>query len=93
MVLYLGPGDNGEVKLDDQASVPAELGSDLDADLSAINWFIDVAVEGRATAFQTRRGGCLEVRTKDVVSRTWRNAAPLPGWRRRAERIDYAPYK
>lgn len=94
VVLYLLHDRVGTVKLDDQASVPAELGDDDDADRSAIDQTIDVAVYGRATAFHLGRGGCIEERDDaGHVTRTWMNALPWPGWRRRATRIEYAPYR
>jgi hypothetical protein len=93
VVMYLGSGDLGTVSLDDPASVPAELGEDVTLDLRAIDSFIDIAVEGRATAFHLGRGGCVEVRGSNHEPRTWMHAWPWPGWRRRAERVDYVPYR
>jgi hypothetical protein len=93
VVLYLGVGGYGTVKLDDPASVPAELGDDVDQDIQAIDSVIDVAVEGRATAFHIGRGGCIEEQRGEVSSRSWKNAWPWPGWRRRAEKVDYLPYR
>jgi hypothetical protein len=93
VVLYLGLGDFGTARLDDPASVPAELGEDAAQDLLAIDRFIDVAVEGRATAFHIGRGGCIEVREGERSSRSWKNALPWPGWRRRADRVEYSPYR
>ena len=93
VVLYVAFGRYGTVALDDPACAPAELGDDAEADEQAIDYLIDVAVEGRATAFHIGSGGCVEVRPEDTVSRTWLNAWPLPGWRRRAERVDYMPYR
>jgi hypothetical protein len=84
VVLYLGYGGIGTVSLDDPASVPAELGDDVTLDLEAIDSFIDLAVEGRATAFRLGRGGCVEERSPNHDSRTWNDASPWPGWRRRA---------
>jgi hypothetical protein len=92
VVMYLACGGIGTVSLDDPASVPAELGEEVTLDLRAIDSFIDDAVEGRATAFHLGRGGCIEVRGSNEP-RTWMNASPWPGWRRRAERIDYLPYR
>jgi hypothetical protein len=71
----------------------AELGDDPVADQSAIDYFIDVAVQGLATAFRLGRGGCVEVRDGGgKSSRSWPNAWPWPGWRTRAERVAYVPY-
>lgn len=91
--MYLESGGLGTVSLDDAASAPAELGEDLTLDLRAIDSFVDIAVEGRATAFHLGRGGCIEVRGSKREPRTWMHAWPWPGWRRRAERIDYVPYR
>jgi hypothetical protein len=91
--MYLGLGDVGAVRLDDPASASAGLGEDVSLDLRAIEDFIDVAVEGRATAFHVGRGGCVEVRDGGRQFRTWHNAWPLPGWRRRAATIDFLPYR
>lgn len=93
VVMYLGPGDYGTVQLDDQAAVPAELGEDVELDVKAIDHIIDTAVEGRATAFHIGRGGCVEEWNGDTSYRSWRNALPWPGWRRRAQRFDYLPYR
>lgn len=94
VVLYLLDDRVGTVALDDRASVPAELGDDDDADRSAIDQTIALAVRGAATAFHLGRGGCIEERDDaGRVTRTWRNASPWPGWRRRAMRIEYAPYR
>jgi len=93
VVLYLLPDTVGTVALDDPACAPAELGGDLVADLRAIDHFVAVAVEGRATAFHLGRGGCVEeVTSAGSISRSWHNALPWPGWRRRAERVEYRPY-
>jgi hypothetical protein len=93
VVLYLVGEKYGTVALDDPACVPAELGDDPVADQSAIDYFIDVAVEGRATAFHLGRGECVEVRDGDGKSpRSWHNAWPWPGWRTRAERVAHLPY-
>lgn len=54
-------GEIGTVSFDDQASVPAELGHDLDDDLRVIDEFIADARHGRVTAFHMGRGGCTEV--------------------------------
>jgi hypothetical protein len=93
VVLYLGHGGVGTVRLDDPASVPAELGENASLDRQAVEHALDVAVAGRATAYHLGRGGCVEERDGTDVSRTWHNAWPLPGWRRRATRIDYLPYR
>ena len=92
VVLYLYAEKHGTVALDDPACAPAELGDDPDADRKAVDHFIDVAVEGRATAFHLGRGGCVEFREGNTTSRGWHNAWPWPGWRRRAERVGYGPY-
>jgi hypothetical protein len=92
VVLYLYAEKHGTVALDDPACVPAELGDDPVADSKAVDHFVSVAVEGRATAFHVGRGGCVEVREGGKTFRSWRNAWPWPGWRRRAERVDYEPY-
>lgn len=83
---------HGTVALDDPACVPAELDGDPVADAKAVDYFISVAVDGRATAFHLGRGGCVEIQEGDKTSRTWHNALPWPGWRRRAERVVYRPY-
>ncbi|WP_112242363.1 hypothetical protein [Kribbella monticola] len=93
VVMYVGRGGIGTIGLDDPASAPAELGEDMTLDLRAIDSLIDLAVEGRATAFHLARGGCIEVRGLNHEPRTWMNALPRPGWRRRAKRTDYAPYR
>lgn len=93
VVLYLGPGCHGTVRLDDQAAVPAELGEDAELDVETINHILDTAVEGRATAFHIGGGGCVEEWSGGTTYRSWRNAVPWPGWRRRAHRLDYLPYR
>jgi hypothetical protein len=93
VVLYLYMGAVGTVQLDDPASVPAELGENAVRDVQAIDNVIDVAIEGRATAFRLGRGGCVEEEHGGGSSRSWKNAWPWPGWRRRAERVDYLPYR
>jgi hypothetical protein len=93
VVLYLGHFGDGTVRLDDPASVPAELGEDASRDREAIERTLDVAVSGSATAYRLGRGGCVELRDGTDISRTWHNVWPLPGWRRRATRIDYLPYR
>lgn len=93
VVLYLGPGGHGTVRLDDPAAVPAELGEDAELDVRAIDHIIDTAVEGRATAFHIGRGGCVEEWSGGTSHRSWRNAVPWPGWRRRAHQFDYLPYR
>ena len=93
VVMWLGNGVTGTVRLDDPASGPAELGDDEDMDVRAIDYFIDVAREGRVVAFDVGRGGCLEVVGPDGTMRTWMNAVPWPGWRRRAVRVAYPPYR
>jgi hypothetical protein len=92
VVLYLSEGEHGTVALDDHACAPAELGQDPVADAKAVDYFMSVAVEGRATAFHVGRGGCIEIRQGETTSRTWKNAWPWPGWRGRAARVDYEPY-
>ncbi|GAA1475650.1 hypothetical protein GCM10009623_00960 [Nocardioides aestuarii] len=92
VVLHLLDDKVGTVALDDPACVPAELGNDPVADLESIDYFVSVAVQGRATAFHLGRGGCVEIQDGEDTSRSWRNAWPWPGWRRRAERIEYEPY-
>jgi hypothetical protein len=92
VVLYLYADQVGRVALDDPACVPAELGDDPVADCKAVDHFISVAVEGRATAFHLGHGGCVEIRDGDKTYRGWRKAWPWPGWRRRAQRIAYGPY-
>ena len=93
VVLYLLRDSVGTVALDDQASVPAELGNDEDADPRPIDQVLEVAVTGTATAFHPGRGGCMEEQDAEGnVMRSWHDAWPWPGWRRRATRIDYAPY-
>lgn len=93
VILYIGPWGGGTVRLDDPACGPDEIGEDLDVDLQSIDFFVKVAVDGRATAFHLGRGGCVEVRDGDRTSRTWCNAFAWPGWRRRAERVDFRPYR
>lgn len=93
VVLYLFDDAIGTVSFDDQASSPAELGSDDKADILAINRFIEDAREGYVTAFHIGRGGCLDVtRPGKRTDRTWNNCIPLPGWRHRAKRVDYRSY-
>ena len=93
VVLHLVGETHGTVALDDRACVPAELGDDPVANQSAIDYFIDVAVEGRATSPHLGRGGCVEVRDgHGRSSRSWHNAWPWPGWRTQAERVEYVPY-
>jgi len=92
VVLYLNAFEVGTVALDDPACVPAELGHDPVADAKTVDYFISVAVEGRATAFHLGRGGCVEVREGAKTVRSWHNAWPWPGWRRRAKRVGYEPY-
>ncbi|NPD05589.1 hypothetical protein HN031_12925 [Nocardioides sp. zg-1308] len=93
VVLYLGNGYHGTVQLDDQAAVPAELSEDVALAVQSIDEVIRLAVEGRATAFHLGRGGCLEERNAGATTRSWRNAWPWPGWRRRAHRVDFLPYR
>ncbi len=93
VILYLGPGDYGTVRLDDQAAVAVELGEDVELDVKAIDHIIDTAVAGRATAFHLGRGGVVEEWSDGTAHRSWRNAVPWPGWRRRAQRFDYLPYR
>lgn len=93
VVLYLGPGDYGTVRLADQAAAPAQLGEDVERDIEAVDHIIDAAVEGRATAFHIGRGGCVEESRGGTSYRSWRNALPWPGWRRRAQRFAYVPYR
>ena len=93
VVLYLGPGNTGTVRLTDPASAPAELGEDEAEDLRAIEDFLDIAVNGHATALRVGRGGCIETHNGGRTTRTWQNAWPWPGWRRRAQRIEYRPYR
>lgn len=93
VVLYLTLGEIGTVTFDDPASAPAELGDVMEEDVRAIDYFIDVAVEGRSTAFHIGRGGFVEVRDSMGTSRTWKNAWPRPGWQWRAKRIDYLSYR
>lgn len=97
VVLYLSSteSDVGTVCLDDQASVPAELGEDEEVDQRAIDACIEVAVEGWATAYHRRRGGgCVEERdTSGRATRSYMEALPLPGWRRRWTRVEYEPYR
>jgi hypothetical protein len=69
------------------------LGDDVHADAHTIDSFIDAAVEGRVTAYHLGKGGAIEERTGDIVDRTWLNAVPLPGWRRRATAHAYRPYR
>jgi hypothetical protein len=88
IVLSVTASGRGTVSLDDPASVPAELGDDPESDVQAVDHCIDVAVEGLATAFHLGRGGCIEERTDDQVTRTWHNPVSAPGWKQRAERID-----
>lgn len=92
VVLYLNASQVGTVALDDPACVPAELGDDPVADAEAVDHFISMAVEGRATAYHLGRGGCIEVRKDGRSSQNWHNAWPWPGWRRRADRVEYEPY-
>ena len=56
VVFYLYAETYGTVALADPGCVPAELGDNPDADLKAVDYFIDAAVEGRATAFPSRPG-------------------------------------
>lgn len=94
VVLYLGPGDTfGTVSLDDPAAVPVELGEDLSEDLRAIDAVVAMAVEGRAVSFRIGRGGCVEESQAGRTTRSWRISWPLPGWRKRATRTDYGPYR
>lgn len=74
VVLHLGPGGHGTVRLDDQAAVPAKLGEDAELDAKAIDHVIDTAVERRATAFHIGRGGCVEEWSGGTSYRSWRNA-------------------
>lgn len=84
----------GTVGLEDQACAHAELGEDPVSDRHAIDDAVDLAVEGRVTGFHSKRGGCLEERHRDgTVTRSWRNAVGIPGWRRRWARVDYEPYR
>lgn len=92
VVLYLYTDQLGTVALDDPACAPAELGDNPVADAKAVDHFISMAVEGRATAYHLGRGGCIEVRVDGKSSRSWKNAWPWPGWKRRAERVEYEPY-
>ena len=92
VVLYLSANAVGTVALDDPACVPAELGEDPDKDAKTVDYFVDVAIEGRVRAFHLGRGGCAEIREDDRVDRSWHNAWPWPGWRRRAERVEYDAY-
>jgi hypothetical protein len=94
VVLYVGAEDRlGTVSLDDPACVPAELGDDQEENRRAIDYFVDVAVEGRATAFHLGRGGAIEIRDGDSSNLSWHNAFGLPGWRRRATKVSFAPYR
>jgi hypothetical protein len=92
VVLYLFADEIGTVALDDPACAPAELGEDPVADSEAVDHFISVAIEGRATAYRLGRGGCVGVWDGDKTARSWHNAWPWPGWRRRAKRVAYGPY-
>jgi len=67
VVLHLSCGPFGIVQLDDSACAPAELGDDPLVDRSAIDYFIDAAVEGRAVAFHLGNGGCVEIRDGDTT--------------------------
>lgn len=94
VVLYLIFDDAcGTVALEDPAAVPVELGEDLQADLRAIDAVVAVAVEGRAVSFRLGRGGCVEDSHAGRTTRSWMNAWPWPGWRKRAKRTDYGPYR
>jgi hypothetical protein len=93
VLLYLTRQGHGTVALDDPACVPAELGEDEHDDLRAIDHVIDLAVDGAAVAYRWRRGGCVEESRDGATTRSWMNVVPLPGWRRRALRVDYAPYR
>jgi hypothetical protein len=93
VVLHLFGNGIGTFSFDDQASAPAELGSDDKADILAINRFIEDAREGYVTAFHIGRGGCIEVtRPGERTDRTWKDCVPLPGWRHRAQPFEYGSY-
>lgn len=80
----------GTVGLEDQGCPHVELGDDPISDRRAIDDAVDLAVEGLATGFHSKRGGCLEERHRDgTVTRSWSNAVGIPGWRRRWARVDY----
>ena len=92
VILHLSAFGHGTVALDDPACAPAELGQDPSDDFESIDYFIRVAVEGRATPFHLGQGGCVEIREGEAISRTWKNALPWPGWRRRAAQVEFGSY-
>ena len=77
------------------ANGPAEFSGVWSEDVRSIDSTIDDAVEGRVTEYRYKRGGgCIEVEHDGKVTRSWTNALPLPGWRRRSqETVKYAPYR
>ena len=92
VVLYIDPWGGGTVAIDDPACGPDEIGEDLDVGLQSIDFFVKVAVDGRATAFHLGRGGCVEVHDGDRTSRTWctPRMARLAATR---QRVDFRPYR
>jgi hypothetical protein len=70
VVLYVLADEVGTVALDDPACVPAELVGGTAAGIEWVDYFIDVAVEGRATAFHLGRGGCVEIRDGERTTRS-----------------------
>lgn len=97
VLLHLTPG--GEpfwAGFDEPVDPGIEFDDDASTHIDDIDFLIDVAVEGRVTAYRGPGRGIVEVRTDQGVHRShyYRGfQLPKPGWKKRAEVIEYRPYR
>lgn len=73
-----------------------EFDEDSSTHIEDIDFLIDLAVEGRVTAYRGPSRGMLEVRTDQGVHRSYYYRGfqlARPGWRRRAQVVEYRLYR
>ena len=96
VLLHLTPGgDPFWAGFDEPVDPGSEL-DDHDDAIDAVDFLIDLAVEGRVTAYRGPGRGNVEVRTDQGVhhSHYYRGfQLPKPGWKKHAEVIEYRPYR
>jgi hypothetical protein len=97
VLLHLTPeGDPFWAGFDEPVDRGIEFDDDAATHIDDIDFLIDLAVEGRVTAYRGPDRGIMEVRADQGVHRShYYRGFRLPrlGWKKRAEVVEYRPYR
>jgi hypothetical protein len=97
VVLHLShEGDPLWAGFDEPVDPGIEFDDDASTHIEDIDFLIDLAEEGRVTAYRGPDRGIIEVRTDHGVHRShYYQGIQLPrfGWKKRAQVVEYQPYR